>query len=63
MFREVPILTREERYDRASRWPVTVFRIYLAVRRSGTEKTRLETVRFASRWFHAWVWGYADLPF
>jgi hypothetical protein len=61
-FRVIRPLSWEERFDRAQCAPVYIPRIYLAVRRSGTKKTRWQTWGFAKRWFHAWVWGCADLP-
>ncbi len=61
-FRAIRPLTFSERFDRAQWSPIYIPRIYLAVRRAGTDKTRWQTLRFASRWFHAWVWNYAELP-
>lgn len=62
-FRAIRPLSLDERRDRAARFPLYIPRIYFACRRAGVEKSRRETWRFACRWFHAWVWDYADLPF
>lgn len=67
-FRIIRVLTMPERLDRSALWPVYIPRIYLAVRRAkpvgenAKGMSRLETWKFAMRWFHAWVWDYADLP-
>ncbi len=61
-FRQIRPLTMDERFDRAQWWPIYVPRIYLACRRAKVDKTRWQTLTFAKRWFHAWVWDYADLP-
>lgn len=51
-----------ERLSRGLFWPIYIPRIYFAVRYLPINKTRWKTLRFASKWFHCWVWNYAELP-
>lgn len=53
----------EQRLERAAHWLPYTFKIYQALRRAGTEKSRRETWKLASGIFHCWVWGMAELPF
>lgn len=55
-------LSIDERFDRSKWWPIYIPRIYFACRRAKVDKTVFQTLKFAQRWFHAWVWNYAELP-
>jgi hypothetical protein len=50
------------RMDRSIIWPLGVWRLYRVHRQRYPQSLRRVAYRSAKNLFHAWVWGYVEIP-